>query len=38
MIDTVTHDVLIDPFNGINMGLSAEKTANDFKIGREIQD
>jgi len=38
MLDSITHDGLVDAFNKISMGLCAEKTVADFKITREAQD
>lgn len=38
MLDSISQDALTDAFNKISMGLCAEKTANDFKITREMQD
>lgn len=38
MIDGLAYDGLTDVYNNIAMGLCAEKTVNDLKISREIQD
>ena len=38
LIDGLAYDVLTDVYNQIAMGLCAEKTVNDLKIEREIQD
>lgn len=38
LVDCISYDGLTDAFNNISMGLCAEKTANDFKVTREMQD
>ncbi len=38
MIDGLAYDGLTDVYNNVAMGLCAEKTANDFKMTRELLD
>jgi acetyl-CoA C-acetyltransferase len=38
LVDSMIHDGLLDPFNGIHMGVAGEKVAAQYGIGREEQD
>jgi acetyl-CoA C-acetyltransferase len=38
LLDGLAYDGLTDPYNNIAMGLCAEKTVNDLKIDRAVQD
>lgn len=38
LLDSLAYDGLTDVYNGISMGLCAEKTVADFKIERSVQD
>ena len=38
MTDLMTHDGLIDAFNGVHMGITAENIAKNYSITREMQD
>ena len=38
MLDSIAYDGLTDAFRNIPMGMCAEKTAEDLKITRELQD